>query len=106
MSLELRPKISGKILAGRLPVPLLSANVGLCRGSKLLSPMLTTRLHIPFSAPNSEFVIFYHFLRRVVTSVFKMVYYFTSTTVDPPAYVYVGKDKFESKYMAVRLIKT
>lgn len=26
-----------------------------------------------------------------------MVYYFTSTTVDPPAYVYVGKDKFESK---------
>lgn len=25
-----------------------------------------------------------------------MVYYFTSTVVDPPAYVYVGKDKFES----------
>lgn len=27
-----------------------------------------------------------------------MVYYFTSTVVDPPAYVYVGKDKFESMY--------
>lgn len=26
----------------------------------------------------------------------KMVYYFTSKAVDPPAYVYVGKDKFES----------
>lgn len=25
-----------------------------------------------------------------------MVYYFTSTVVDPPAFVYVGKDKFES----------
>ena len=25
-----------------------------------------------------------------------MVYYFTSNVVDPPAYVYVGKDKFES----------
>jgi hypothetical protein len=27
-----------------------------------------------------------------------MVYYFTSTVVDPPAYVYVGKDKFESEW--------
>lgn len=26
-----------------------------------------------------------------------MVYYFTSTVVDPPAYVYVGKDKFENE---------
>ena len=26
-----------------------------------------------------------------------MVYYFTSTVVDPPAYIYVGKDKFESE---------
>lgn len=26
-----------------------------------------------------------------------MVYYFTSTTVDPPAFIYVGKDKVESK---------
>jgi hypothetical protein len=25
-----------------------------------------------------------------------MVFYFTSNVVDPPAYVYVGKDKFES----------
>lgn len=25
-----------------------------------------------------------------------MVYYFTSTVVEPSAYVYVGKDKFES----------
>jgi len=27
-----------------------------------------------------------------------MVYYFTSTAVDPPAFVYVGKDKFESEF--------
>ncbi|CAK7564038.1 MAG: hypothetical protein SEPTF4163_001921 [Sporothrix epigloea] len=26
-----------------------------------------------------------------------MVYYFTSTVVDPPAYIYVGKDKFENE---------
>lgn len=26
-----------------------------------------------------------------------MVYYFQSTVVDPPAYIYVGKDKVESK---------
>lgn len=26
-----------------------------------------------------------------------MVYYFTSTVVDPSAFVYVGKDKFESR---------
>lgn len=25
-----------------------------------------------------------------------MVYYFTSTAVDPPANIYVGKDKYES----------
>ena len=25
-----------------------------------------------------------------------MVYYFTSNVVDPPATIYVGKDKFES----------
>lgn len=25
-----------------------------------------------------------------------MVYYFTSTVVDPSAHIYVGKDKFES----------
>ena len=26
-----------------------------------------------------------------------MVYYYTSNVVDPPATIYVGKDKFESK---------
>ena len=26
-----------------------------------------------------------------------MVYYFTSTVVNPSAYIYVGKDKFESR---------
>lgn len=26
-----------------------------------------------------------------------MVYYFTSSVVDPPGFVYVGKDKFESE---------
>jgi hypothetical protein len=26
-----------------------------------------------------------------------MVLYFTSTTVDPPAFIYVGKDKVESE---------
>jgi len=33
--------------------------------------------------------------------IFDMVYYFTSAVVDPPAYVYVGKDKFESEAPAV-----
>jgi hypothetical protein len=27
-----------------------------------------------------------------------MVYYFTSNTVEPAAFVYVGKDKFESEW--------
>lgn len=27
-----------------------------------------------------------------------MVYYFTSNVVEPSAYIYVGKDKFESAY--------
>ncbi len=30
-----------------------------------------------------------------------MVYYFTSTAVDPPASVYVGKDKFESESVSL-----
>jgi hypothetical protein len=29
-----------------------------------------------------------------------MVYYFKSTLVDPPAFIYVGKDKVESEYFA------
>lgn len=29
-----------------------------------------------------------------------MVFYFKSTIVDPPAYVYVGKDKFESEWLS------
>lgn len=32
-----------------------------------------------------------------------MVYYFTSNTVSPSAYVYVGKDKVESMYMQIFL---
>lgn len=28
-----------------------------------------------------------------------MVYYFTSNVVDPPGFIYVGKDKFESMLM-------
>ena len=28
----------------------------------------------------------------------KMVYYFTSNTVSPDAFIYVGKDKVESKW--------
>jgi len=28
---------------------------------------------------------------------FNMVYYFTSTAVDPPAFIYVGKDKVENE---------
>lgn len=30
-----------------------------------------------------------------------MVYYFTSNTVSPSAYVYVGKDKVESEFLLV-----
>lgn len=29
-----------------------------------------------------------------------MVYYFTSNVVDPPATIYVGKDKFESLFLS------
>ena len=29
---------------------------------------------------------------------FKMVYYFTSNLTDPPGFIYVGKDKYESRY--------
>lgn len=31
-----------------------------------------------------------------------MVLYFTSTVVDPPGFIYVGKDKFESEKMAIK----
>jgi hypothetical protein len=41
---------------------------------------------------------FISFLTRTFGSYLpKMVFYFTSNVVDPPAYVYVGKDKFESE---------
>jgi hypothetical protein len=32
----------------------------------------------------------------VEDSYLRMVYYFTSSVVDPPGFIYVGKDKFES----------
>ena len=31
----------------------------------------------------------------------KMVYYFNSNTVAPAAFIYVGKDKVESKYFSL-----
>lgn len=34
-----------------------------------------------------------------------MVYYFTSNVVDPPAFVYVGKDKFESMPTPTRRLR-
>lgn len=34
-----------------------------------------------------------------------MVYYFTSTVVDPSAYIYVGKDKFESESVECAFMK-
>ena len=33
-----------------------------------------------------------------------MVYYFTSNTVSPSAYVYVGKDKVESEFIPAFLL--
>ena len=33
-----------------------------------------------------------------------MVYYFTSNVIDPPATIYVGKDKFESRFSLAPLI--
>lgn len=36
-------------------------------------------------------------IHRLGRIIFKMVYYFKSSTVDPSAYIYVGKDKFESE---------
>ena len=35
-----------------------------------------------------------------------MVLYFTSTVVTPSAYIYVGKDKFESKPQPYRTLKS
>jgi len=35
----------------------------------------------------------------------KMVYYFTSSTVSPAAFIYVGKDKVESKRYRFLLLK-
>lgn len=32
-----------------------------------------------------------------------MVYYFTSNVVDPPAFIYVGKDKVESQFNYVTI---
>lgn len=34
----------------------------------------------------------------------KMVYYFTSNTVTPAAFIYVGKDKVESTYFVYSLM--
>ena len=36
---------------------------------------------------------------------FAMVYYFTSNVVTPAAFIYVGKDKFESKLPRARIPK-
>lgn len=38
--------------------------------------------------------------------IFNMVYYFKSTVVDPPAFIYVGKDKVESEYSPTLLCST
>lgn len=35
-----------------------------------------------------------------------MVYYFTSNVVKPAAFIYVGKDKFESMMAILRLYET
>lgn len=34
----------------------------------------------------------------------KMVYYFTSTVVNPPGFIYVGKDKYESEFTPVFIV--
>ena len=34
-----------------------------------------------------------------------MVYYFTSNVVEPSAFIYVGKDKVESKYAQLMILK-
>lgn len=36
-------------------------------------------------------------LRNLLLLGFAMVYYFTSNVVSPSAFIYVGKDKFESR---------
>lgn len=44
----------------------------------------------PAMQPTDHPILF--FLRVLI----RMVYYFTSNVVDPPAFIYVGKDKVES----------
>lgn len=38
-----------------------------------------------------------HLVNLESPRIVSMVYYFTSTAIDPPAFIYVGKDKVESK---------
>ena len=44
------------------------------------------------------FYLSYFSLETLPVSIKKMVFYFTSNVVEPSAYVYVGKDKFESEW--------
>lgn len=72
-------------LSGRLPgslTPLYAAVQGgvWLVASRVNIPFLQTPLHL-----------------QRINGTLKMVYYFTSNTVSPSAFVYVGKDKVESK---------
>lgn len=40
-------------------------------------------------------------LQRAIPTRPKMVYYFSSNTVTPSAFIYVGKDKVESEYLRI-----
>lgn len=42
---------------------------------------------------------------EILVSHSSMVYYFTSKVVDPAAFIYVGKDKFESTTVNLFLLR-
>lgn len=66
----------------------LRAEYGPNLGTKLL-------LHVKADRPALTFVHHTTSLLQQATT-YTMVYYFTSKVVDPPAFIYVGKDKVES----------
>lgn len=77
----------------RYHLNLLAVSACVCEVA-LASPILSLSvLHVKVAQPTLYSQT--HYTSRTVLC--KMVYYFTSKVVDPPAFIYVGKDKVESK---------
>ena len=66
-------------------------------------PLLHGIEHLDIQHQNLEVTSFWPRRYRKPLDKGKMVYYFTSNVVDPPAFIYVGKDKVESMAFAFNL---